>query len=76
MRQQVTYVVGIVVVSIAGLIYTFVAGNEPLLGLDLQGGASVVLEPEPLPPEELSSIIPMLDRGTGKCEALRIIAHA
>ena len=49
MRQQVTYVVGIVVVSIAGLIYTFAAGNEPLLGLDLQGGASVVLEPEPLP---------------------------
>ncbi|MEO0491806.1 MAG: protein translocase subunit SecD [Actinomycetota bacterium] len=49
MRRQVSYVVGIIVISIAGLVYTFVAGNEPLLGLDLQGGASVVLEPEPLP---------------------------
>jgi preprotein translocase subunit SecD len=38
-----------VVLAIAGLVYTFAAGNEPLLGLDLQGGASVVLEPEPNP---------------------------
>ena len=35
--------------AVAGILYTFVSGNEPLLGLDLQGGASVVLEPEPLP---------------------------
>ncbi len=49
MRQQLTYVLGIVVISIAGIVYTLAAGNEPLLGLDLQGGASVVLEPEPLP---------------------------
>ncbi len=49
MRRQVTYVVGIIAISVAGLIYTFASGNEPLLGLDLQGGASVVLEPEPLP---------------------------
>ena len=48
MRQQLTYVIGIVAVSIAGIVYTLAAGNEPLLGLDLQGGASVVLEPEPL----------------------------
>ena len=48
MRQQLVLLVGIVVVSLAGMIYTLVAGNEPLLGLDLQGGASVVLEPEPL----------------------------
>ncbi len=39
----------IVVVAIAGIGYTLASGNEPLLGLDLQGGASVVLEPEPLP---------------------------
>lgn len=49
MRQQVVYVVGIVLVAVAGIVYTLASSNEPLLGLDLQGGASVVLEPEPLP---------------------------
>ena len=49
MRQQVSFVVFIVVLSVAGVVYTIASGNEPLLGLDLQGGASVVLEPEPLP---------------------------
>ena len=47
MLRQVIYAVGIVVLAIAGIAYTIIAGNEPLLGLDLQGGASVVLEPEP-----------------------------
>ena len=49
MRRQVTYAIGMVVLAVAGLVYTVVAGNEPLRGLDLQGGASVVLEPEPNP---------------------------
>ena len=49
MRRQVSYTVGSVLVAVLGLVYTFAAGNEPLLGLDLQGGASVVLEPEPNP---------------------------
>ena len=49
MRRQVSFAVGVVVLAIAGIVYTFAAGNEPLLGLDLQGGASVVLEPEPNP---------------------------
>ncbi|MGI9604653.1 MAG: protein translocase subunit SecD [Acidimicrobiales bacterium] len=40
-RRQVTYALGISFVALAALIYTFVAGNEPLLGLDLQGGVSV-----------------------------------
>jgi len=44
--RQVTYSVGIILLSIAGIIYTLAVGNEPLLGLDLQGGASVVLEPD------------------------------
>ncbi len=43
-RQRYS-LIGIIAVSVLGLIWTFVAGNEPLLGLDLQGGASVVLEP-------------------------------
>ena len=47
MRRQLTFAIGIVVIALAGVIYTITSGNEPLLGLDLQGGASVVLEPEP-----------------------------
>jgi preprotein translocase subunit SecD len=35
----------VVGVAVLGAIYTLVAGNQPLLGLDLQGGVSVVLEP-------------------------------
>ena len=35
----------IVVIAGASLTYTLVAGNKPLLGLDLQGGVSVVLKP-------------------------------
>ena len=36
----------IVVVAALALLYTVVAGNKPLLGLDLQGGVSVVLQPD------------------------------
>ena len=49
MRRQASFVIGVVALALAGIVYTFAAGNEPLLGLDLQGGASVVLEPEPNP---------------------------
>lgn len=35
----------VVAAAILGILYTVIAGNEPLLGLDLQGGVSVVLEP-------------------------------
>ena len=34
----------VVIVAIGGFAYTLAAGNEPLLGLDLQGGVSVVYE--------------------------------
>ena len=40
-RRQLVYLIGITVVSIAALVGTLIAGNEPLLGLDLQGGVSV-----------------------------------
>ena len=40
-RRQLVYLFGIALLSIAALVGTFVAGNEPLLGLDLQGGVSV-----------------------------------
>ncbi len=35
----------IVLIAASALLYTLVAGNKPLLGLDLQGGVSVVLKP-------------------------------
>ncbi len=34
-----------IAVTIVALAYTFSSGNSPLLGLDLQGGVSVVLQP-------------------------------
>lgn len=34
-----------VLLAVAGMVYTLIAGNKPFLGLDLQGGVSVVLEP-------------------------------
>ena len=40
-RRQYVYLFGITFLSIAALIGTFASGNEPLLGLDLQGGVSV-----------------------------------
>jgi preprotein translocase subunit SecD len=36
----------IVVVALGSLLYTVVVDNKPLLGLDLQGGVSVVLQPK------------------------------
>ena len=61
MRRQLSYVIGIVAIAVAGVVYTLVAGNEPLLGLDLQGGASVVLEPtRPAEPEELDVAVEII----------------
>ncbi|HEX2039190.1 MAG TPA: protein translocase subunit SecD [Acidimicrobiales bacterium] len=45
-RGTVGSLVFILVVAIAAVVGTVVAGNEPELGLDLQGGTSVVLEPK------------------------------
>src|SRR4051812_13902520 len=44
-RQAIIRLAGICGVAVLGLIYTFVSGNRPLLGLDLSGGVSVVLQP-------------------------------
>ena len=61
MRRQLVYVIGIVAVAVAGVVYTVVAGNEPLLGLDLQGGASVVLEPtRAAEPDELDVAVAII----------------
>ena len=61
MRRKLVYVIAIVVVAVGGVVYTLVAGNEPLLGLDLQGGASVVLEPTGTPePDELEVAVEII----------------
>ncbi len=46
MRRDVLSILAIVSVALAGVVATIVSGNEPLLGIDLQGGVSVVLEPD------------------------------
>src|ERR1700736_1511692 len=45
-RSLVISLVAIVGVAVIGLGVTVAAGNSPLLGLDLQGGASLVLKPQ------------------------------
>ena len=45
-RRLVVSLIGIVVVVFGLLVGNIVAGNVPALGLDLQGGASVTLQPE------------------------------
>jgi len=44
-RRLLFSLIGIVVVSMAALSANLIAGNSPTLGLDLQGGVSVTLEP-------------------------------
>ena len=45
-RRLVVSLVGVIVVVFGLLVGNLVAGNVPALGLDLQGGASVTLQPE------------------------------
>jgi len=44
-RKEWISLIGIVVVALVALIANLMAGNHPALGLDLQGGASVTLQP-------------------------------
>lgn len=49
--------------AVGSLIYTFAVGNTPLLGLDLQGGVSVVLQPtEPATHDQLNQAIDIMRR--------------
>ncbi len=58
---KITGASGLVALSVAGIIYTFVAGNQPLLGLDLQGGVSVVYAPtEPATEETLDQTLEII----------------
>jgi preprotein translocase subunit SecD len=44
-RKLLTPLIGLVTVAVVALAVTLLVGNRPKLGLDLQGGASVVLKP-------------------------------
>ena len=44
-RKEWISLIGIVVVALGALLANVIAGNRPALGLDLQGGASVTLQP-------------------------------
>ncbi|MEZ5379813.1 MAG: protein translocase subunit SecD [Acidimicrobiales bacterium] len=58
---KLTGATGLVALSIAGIVYTVVAGNQPLLGLDLQGGVSVVYAPtEPASEETLDQTLEII----------------
>ena len=47
MRRAGLYsVVGLLAIVVGSLIWSLAAGNSVLLGLDLEGGAEVVLEPD------------------------------
>ncbi len=60
-RKGFTSLVVILVIAIGGLAYTFAAGNRPLLGLDLQGGLSVVLKPtRDVPQDQLEQSIAII----------------
>ena len=49
--------IGVVLIVIATLAYNVATDNTPILGLDLQGGVSVILAPtEPATAEELTVI--------------------
>lgn len=45
-RQLLGPLLFIVVVAVAAMVATLVVGNHPELGLDLQGGVAIVLEPD------------------------------
>ena len=45
-RSQLVSLVVVLFIAVAALLATLVSGNSPQLGLDLQGGASVVLAPK------------------------------
>ena len=49
--------IAVVLIVIITLAFNITTGNTPILGLDLQGGVSVILSPtEPATPEELTVI--------------------
>lgn len=60
-RNGLFSLIFIVVLAVAGIGGTLASGNKPLLGLDLQGGVSVVLQPvEDSDPEAITQAIQII----------------
>lgn len=60
-RNGLFSLIFIIVIAGASLVGTLVSGNSPLLGLDLQGGVSVVLEPSgPVDDDDVSDAIAII----------------
>jgi preprotein translocase subunit SecD len=60
-RNQKISALVVIGLALVGMAYTLIAGNQPLLGLDLQGGVSVVLQPtEPAEDEALEQAIAII----------------
>ena len=60
-RNGLFSLIFIVVLAVAGIGGTLASGNKPLLGLDLQGGVSVVLQPaEDSDPEAITQAIEII----------------
>jgi preprotein translocase subunit SecD len=60
-RSQKTSALILIAAAVLGMLYTELAGNRPLLGLDLQGGVSVVLQPtRPAEDESLDQAIQII----------------
>jgi preprotein translocase subunit SecD len=56
-RRLWSSLIGVVLAVVVTLVYVIASGNTPILGLDLQGGVSVILAPtEDASPEELTVI--------------------
>ncbi len=56
-RRLWTSLIGVVLIVVVTLVFNVATDNTPILGLDLQGGVSVILSPtEPATPEELTVI--------------------
>jgi len=72
-RKGVGPLVFFVLLTIVGLVYTGLAGNSPVLGLDLQGGVSVVLQPtEDLPEGSSDSFDQAVDIIRDRVDALGV----
>ena len=53
-RRLWTSLIGVVLIVLATLVYNVATDNTPILGLDLQGGVSVILAPvEPASEQDL-----------------------
>jgi preprotein translocase subunit SecD len=62
-RSLVASLLGIIVIALVALSATLIAGRSPLLGLDLEGGVSVVLQPQhKVSADVLQAAVNIIDR--------------